>query len=79
MFYDILDYPWERQYRKWRPGLLEDVSGEVIEAGVGTGRNLRFYPSNTKVTGIDLSKAMLKISNKRSSSYSMGVWGAIRS
>lgn len=68
MFYDILDYPWERQYRKWRPGLLEDVSGEVIEAGVGTGRNLRFYPSNTKVTGIDLSEAMLKISDKRSSS-----------
>ena len=19
-FYDILDYPWELQYRKWRPG-----------------------------------------------------------
>jgi hypothetical protein len=20
-FYDILDYPWELQYRKWRPGI----------------------------------------------------------
>ncbi len=43
-FYDILDYPWELQYRKWRSGLLEDVSGEVLEAGVGTGRNLKYYP-----------------------------------
>jgi demethylmenaquinone methyltransferase/2-methoxy-6-polyprenyl-1,4-benzoquinol methylase len=66
MFYDILDFPWEKQYKKWRPGLLKDVYGAVIEAGVGTGRNLRYYPPNAKVTGIDLSKDMLKISAKRS-------------
>jgi ubiquinone/menaquinone biosynthesis C-methylase UbiE len=65
MFYDILDYPWEKQYKKWRPGLLEDVHGAVIEAGVGTGRNLQYYSPNAKVTGIDLSKEMLKISTKR--------------
>lgn len=65
MFYDILDFPWEKQYKKWRPGLLKDVYGEVIEVGVGTGRNLRYYPHNAKVTGIDLSKDMLKISAKR--------------
>jgi demethylmenaquinone methyltransferase/2-methoxy-6-polyprenyl-1,4-benzoquinol methylase len=67
LFYDILDYPWEKQYRKWRPGLLKDVYGEVIEAGVGTGRNLQYYPHNAKVTGIDLSEDMLKISAKRGS------------
>ena len=60
IFYDMLDYPWERQYKKWRPGLLNDVYGAVIEAGVGTGRNLRYYPSDAKVTGIDLSEDMLK-------------------
>jgi len=68
MFYDILDYPWEKQYRKWRPGLLKDLRGAVIEAGVGTGRNLRYYPPNVKVTGIDLSKDMLKIATKRGKS-----------
>jgi len=68
MFYDILDYPWEKQYKKWRPGLLKDVHGAVIEAGVGTGRNLRYYPDDVKVTGIDLSTDMLNISTKRSSS-----------
>ncbi len=32
-FYDILDYPWERQYRHWRPQLVGDIHGEVLEAG----------------------------------------------
>ena len=68
IFYDMLDYPWERQYKKWRPGLLNDVYGAVIEAGVGTGRNLRYYPSNAKVTGIDLSEDMLEVSTKRGAS-----------
>jgi len=29
-FYDILDYPWERQYRHWRPRLVGNVCGAVI-------------------------------------------------
>jgi len=64
-FYDILDYPWEMQYRKWRPGLLEDVSGEVLEAGVGTGRNLEYYPPRVNLTAMDFSPAMLRKASKR--------------
>jgi demethylmenaquinone methyltransferase/2-methoxy-6-polyprenyl-1,4-benzoquinol methylase len=64
-FYDILDYPWERQYRHWRPQFLEDVHGEVIEAGVGTGRNLKYYNSDVNLIAIDLCKAMVKIAKKR--------------
>jgi ubiquinone/menaquinone biosynthesis C-methylase UbiE len=64
-FYDILDYPWERQYRKWRPALLGDLTGEVLEAGVGTGRNLEHYPSGVPVTAVDFSSAMLKRAVKR--------------
>lgn len=64
-FYDLLDWPWERQYRKWRPGLLKDVSGNVLEAGVGTGRNLEFYPQNVNLTALDFSRAMLKRAKKR--------------
>ena len=67
LFYDVLDYPWELQYKKWRPELLKDVSGAVIEAGVGTGRNLPFYRPDAIVTGIDLSEEMLKISTRRRS------------
>jgi ubiquinone/menaquinone biosynthesis C-methylase UbiE len=59
-FYDILDYPWERQYRNWRPILLQDVQGKVLEPGVGTGQNLRYYRSDVNLLGIDISPAMLK-------------------
>jgi ubiquinone/menaquinone biosynthesis C-methylase UbiE len=64
-FYDLLDYPWERVYRKWRPALLADVDGEVLEAGVGTGRNLPHYPETAHVTGFDLSPQMLRYAHRR--------------
>ncbi len=64
-FYDILDYPWERQYRHWRPQLVKDLRGEVLEAGVGTGRNLKYYNSDVNLIAIDLCKAMVKKAKKR--------------
>ncbi|MFH1918414.1 MAG: class I SAM-dependent methyltransferase, partial [Planctomycetota bacterium] len=64
-FYDILDYPWERQYRRWRPSLLEDVTGSVLEAGIGTGRNLRCYRPEVRLTAIDLSPGMMRIAKRR--------------
>jgi len=64
-FYDVLDAPWERQYRHWRPGLLKDIRGSVFEAGVGTGRNLKYYNHGVDLTGIDLSKAMLNKALRR--------------
>jgi len=60
LFYDILDYPWERVYRQWRPSLLGDLRGKVLEAGVGTGRNFRHYHESVELTGVDLSDVMLK-------------------
>lgn len=59
-FYDILDYPWERVYREWRPLLLGDLRGKVLEAGVGTGRNFKHYHESVELTGVDLSDVMLK-------------------
>lgn len=64
-FYDILDYPWERIYKKWRPTLVGDLRGEILEAGVGTGRNLKFYHQDVELVGIDLSKQMLSKAEKR--------------
>lgn len=57
--YDILDYYWERQYRKWRPAILADLAGDVLELGVGTGRNLEFYSSRVRLVAVDLSAHML--------------------
>lgn len=60
LFYDLLDYPWERVYKHWRPRILGDLRGKVLEAGVGTGRNFRHYHESVELTGIDLSDVMLR-------------------
>lgn len=64
-FYDILDYPWEREYKKWRPTLVGDLRGKVLEAGVGTGRNLEFYNESVELVGIELNRKMLGKAEKR--------------
>ncbi len=65
-FYDLLDGPFEKnRYRAMRPVLFEGLSGRILDAGVGTGRNIEFYPSGSDVTGIDLSPAMLRRARKR--------------
>ena len=58
--YDILDLPFEHgRYRPVRRVMFEGLGGDLLDAGVGTGRNFPFYPKDANVTGIDLSHAML--------------------
>ena len=58
--YDILDLPFEAlRYRSLRPQLFSGLSGRLLDAGVGTGRNMSYYPPGNDVIGIDLSRAML--------------------
>ncbi|MGB3367783.1 MAG: methyltransferase domain-containing protein [Acidaminobacteraceae bacterium] len=70
--YDILEKPMESMAMgKWRVELFEKIEGEkILEVGIGTGKNLIYYPENLDVTGIDFSKNMLqkakaKIKNKK--------------
>jgi ubiquinone/menaquinone biosynthesis C-methylase UbiE len=64
--YDLLDLPFEyRRYRKIRPMLFQGLKGRLLDAGVGTGRNIPFYPPETTVVGIDLSPAMLARAERR--------------
>jgi ubiquinone/menaquinone biosynthesis C-methylase UbiE len=64
--YDLLDLPFEYgRYRKIRPQLFRGLSGRILDAGVGTGRNFPFYPPNSEVVGIDLSPAMLAHAERR--------------
>jgi demethylmenaquinone methyltransferase/2-methoxy-6-polyprenyl-1,4-benzoquinol methylase len=64
--YDLLDLPFEYgRYRKIRPLLFRGLSGRILEAGVGTGRNFPFYPAGSEVVGIDLSRAMLARAERR--------------
>jgi len=65
-FYDLLDLPFEgRRYRPLRPLLFQGLSGRILDAGVGTGRNFPFYPPDATVVGIDLSAAMLAEAERR--------------
>jgi ubiquinone/menaquinone biosynthesis C-methylase UbiE len=48
--------------RRWA---CAQAAGEVLEVAIGTGRNLTFYPKGVRVTGIDLSPAMLAIARRR--------------
>jgi phosphatidylethanolamine/phosphatidyl-N-methylethanolamine N-methyltransferase len=59
--YDLLEFLPERlYYAKWRKNLWARVGGnEVIEIGIGTGKNIAYYPKGVTVKGIDISKNML--------------------
>ena len=37
----------------------------ILEVGVGTGASLNLYPKKVSITGIDLSKEMLKVASKK--------------
>jgi ubiquinone/menaquinone biosynthesis C-methylase UbiE len=64
--YDLLDLPFERRrYRALRPLLFRDLTGRLLDAGVGTGRNCEFYPPAATVSGIDASPAMLARAHER--------------
>ena len=48
--------------RQW---VGRQARGEVLEIGVGTGRNLANYSAETRLTGLDLSPEMLRRAQKR--------------
>jgi ubiquinone/menaquinone biosynthesis C-methylase UbiE len=65
-WYDLLDFYFEyARYRAIRRDLFAGISGRVLDAGVGTGRNMAFYPAHGEMTGIDLSPAMLHRAARR--------------
>lgn len=62
-FYDWMDKMIKDD---WRRSLLADVRGDVLEAGIGTGVNLKYYSNDiTSLTGVDFSEGMLNFARKR--------------
>lgn len=60
-FYDWIDSPFERfRYRPIRKKIWSGLTGRILDAGVGTGCNIPFYPSTAEVVGVDLSERMLR-------------------
>lgn len=56
------------RFSSWRCRLRNRIAGNrALEAGVGTGKNLPYYPPGVKVTAIDLSPRMLERARNRAS------------
>lgn len=64
--YNLMEWPVEQiLYKKWRLELWKQIQGpKVLEIGVGTGKNIPYYPDEIEITGIDLSSGMLKRAKK---------------
>jgi ubiquinone/menaquinone biosynthesis C-methylase UbiE len=50
---------------KYRSDLLSAAKGNVLEVGVGTGANFKFYPAFAHVIGVDFSPRMLAFAKER--------------
>jgi len=59
--YDVMEASAERwRFGKWREILWSKVEGtNILEVGVGTGKNFPYYPAEAQITAIDFSKKML--------------------
>lgn len=66
--YDFMEAPMEWfGARDRRARVIGGAHGDVLEVGVGTGRNLELYPDDARVTGIDISEGMLERARSRAS------------
>ncbi len=73
--YDLMETFVERaRFQKWRAQLWSRVPpGRILEVGVGTGKNMSYYPSGAQVTAIDLSEAMLARARERARKLGLDV------
>lgn len=59
--------------KRRRQRLLSQASGRVLEVGVGTGRNLPYYPEGVDLVGIDVSPRMLAHARRRAARLGLDV------
>ncbi len=74
-FFDLMELFSERSaIQEWRRLLWSHVpTGRVLEVGVGTGKNISFYPPGIRVTAVDLSERMLQRARKRAREQDLDV------
>jgi phosphatidylethanolamine/phosphatidyl-N-methylethanolamine N-methyltransferase len=73
-FYDSMEGAAERRVHHLRPHLWSMVRGpKVLEVGVGTGKNMPFYPPGTQITAIDLTPGMLERAQARAQALNLDV------
>ncbi|MBI3334170.1 class I SAM-dependent methyltransferase [Candidatus Pacearchaeota archaeon] len=55
-----------------RRQMLKNVYGRVLEIGIGTGRNFRYYPP-VFITGIDYSREMIALAKLKAQKQGMNI------
>lgn len=72
--FDGLEFLMESRAKVWRKHLWDQVgTGRILEVGVGTGKNMSYYPTGAEVCGIDLSSGMLGQALKRAERENVAV------
>jgi ubiquinone/menaquinone biosynthesis C-methylase UbiE len=65
---------WERvQFGGGREWVAARVQGLVLEVAVGTGLNLPLYPPTVRMSGVELSPAMLALARQRATEHGLDV------
>ncbi|MFT4099081.1 MAG: class I SAM-dependent methyltransferase, partial [Rhodoblastus sp.] len=64
--YDLLDGPYEKMWKgRLRAEVFAGLSGEILDAGAGTGCNIAAYPANARMMAVDASEPMLMKARQR--------------
>lgn len=69
--YDLVEFLPELRYRSWRERFWGTVGGylsqgdRLLEVGVGTGKNMPFWPPGMQMTAIDLTPGMVARAQQR--------------
>lgn len=74
-YYDLMESLMESTGGKmWRKMLWSEVSGNtILEAGIGTGSNILYYPEGKNIYGIDFSPKMVEIAKDKAKKYGKDV------
>lgn len=73
-FYDLLEKPMGIMVlKKWRMEVMKDLEGKVLEVGVGTGKNIEYYPEGIDITAIDFSEKMLERAKEKAKRFNKEV------
>ncbi len=80
VIYELMELPMELlAFSSWRRMLFGELAGHgaerVLEVGVGTGKNIPFYPRGMSFTALDVSERMLSRARKRAAGRAALVLG----
>ena len=79
--YDSLELLMEKgKMGDWRQDLWQKIKNKtdedgmrLLEAGVGSGKNIEYYPDNLEIFAIDFSPKMIKEAEKKAKKYNKNV------